>query len=156
LSLVLAELELRCAFVYSEHMKKIYVNLPVTNLEKSTAFYETLGFIKNSDFSNNDASCVVWSDNILFMLLKHDFYQKFLQGKTITNTQTSSGALLALEMSSREDVDKFANTAKDNGGSFFEAEPNKGLDFMYGLEVSDPDGNTIEPFFMDLSKLPTS
>ncbi len=137
-------------------MKKIYVNLPVIDLEKSTAFYEALGFTKNPDFSNSDASCMVWSDTILFMLLKHDFYQKFLQGKTIANTQINSGVLLALEMSSREDVDTFASTAKDNGGSFFEAEPNKGLDFMYGLEVSDPDGNTIEPFFMDLSKLPTS
>lgn len=136
--------------------KKIYVNLPVTNLEKSTAFYEALGFTKNPDFSNNDASAMVWSDNICFMILKHDFYEKFLQGKTIAQTLTSSGALLALEMSSKEDVDKFANIAKENGGSFFMAEPNKGLDFMYGLEVSDPDGNTMEPFFMDLSKLPTS
>lgn len=91
----------------------------------------------------------------MFMLLKHDFYQKFLQGKTIAHALISSGALLALEMSSREDVDKFANTAKNNGGSFFEAEPNKGLDFMYGLEVSDTDGNTMEPFFMDVSKLQT-
>lgn len=137
-------------------MKKIYVNLPVINLEKSTAFYEALGFTKNSDFSNNDASCMVWSDTILFMLLKHDFYQKFLQGKTIANTQINSGVLLALEMYSKEEVDTFARIAKNNGGSFFEAEPNKGLDFMYGLEVSDPDGNTVEPFFMDFSKLPTS
>jgi predicted lactoylglutathione lyase len=137
-------------------MKKIYVNVPVTSLEKSTAFYEALGFTKNSDFSNNDASCMVWSEHILFMLLKHDFYQKFLQGKTIANTQIHSGVLLALEMSSREAVDTFARIAKDNGGSFFEAEPNKGLDFMYGLEVSDPDGNALEPFFMDLSKVPAS
>lgn len=137
-------------------MKKIYVNLPVTNLEKSTAFYEALGFVKNSDFSNTDASALVWSDSIVFMLLKHDFYQKFLQGKTIANTATSSSALLALEMPSKEDVDAFARVAKENGGEFFEAEPNKGLDFMYGLEVSDPDGNTLEPFFMDLSKIPTT
>ncbi len=138
-----------------KYMKKIFVNLPVTNLEKSTAFYEALGFVKDSDFSNNDASAMIWSDTIVFMLLKHDFYQKFLQGKTIAHALISSGALLALEMSSREDVDKFANTAKNNGGSFFEAEPNKGLDFMYGLEVSDTDGNTMEPFFMDVSKLQT-
>lgn len=95
---------------------------------------------------------MVWSDTIWFMILKYDFYQKFLQGKKIAPTQTSAGALLALEMSSKEDVDTFANTAKENGGSFFVAEPNKGLDFMYGLEVSDPDGNTLEPFFMDVSK----
>jgi predicted lactoylglutathione lyase len=134
--------------------KKIYVNLPVTNLEKSTNFYEALGFVKNPQFSNADASALVWSENIVLMILKRDFYQKFLDGKTIAHTLTSSGALLALEMSSKEEVDKFANIAKENGGSFFMAEPNKGLDFMYGLEVSDPDGNTWEPFFMDVSKFP--
>lgn len=134
--------------------KKIYVNLPVTNLERSTAFYEALGFVKNPQFSNNDATTLMWSNNIILMILDYNFYQKFLQSKTIAHTLTSSGALLALEMSSKEEVDKFAKTAEANGGSFFMAEPNKGLNFMYGLEVSDPDGNTWEPFFMDTSKFP--
>jgi predicted lactoylglutathione lyase len=135
--------------------KKIYINLPVTNMEMSIAFYEALGFTKNPQFSNTDGSAMVWSDNIVLMILTHNFYQRFLEGKTIADAKSQSGVLLALEMSSKEEVDKFANTAKENGGSFFTAEPNKGLDFMYGLEVSDPDGNTWEPFYMDISKFPS-
>ncbi len=90
------------------------------------------------------------------MILTHDYYQKFLEGKKIGFAQTDSLAILALEMPSREAVDSFAHTAQAHGGSFFLAEPNKGLDFMYGLEVSDPDGHTWEPFYMDESKFPQS
>jgi predicted lactoylglutathione lyase len=133
--------------------KQIFVNLPVKDLAKSTAFYTALGFKLNPDFSNSDASCVIWSEEIFFMLLTHDFYAKFTS-KTIIDAKTTSGALIALGLDSKEEVQKFADTAKASGGSWFEAEPNKGLDFMFGLEVSDIDGNTIEPFFMDVSKFP--
>lgn len=134
--------------------KKIYVNLPVQDINKSTAFYEALGFVKNPQFSNNDGVALMWSDSIVLMILTYDFYQKFLNGKKIGHPSTDSLTLLALEMPSREEVDTFARIAKENGGSYFMAEPNKGLDFMYGLEVQDLDGHTWEPFYMDISKFP--
>ena len=133
--------------------KQVYINLPVQDLIKSTEFYTALGFTKNQDWSNNDASCMMFSENIFIMLLTHDFYSKFTT-KAISDLTKTSSALIALSMESREEVQKFADIAKTNGGSYFEAEPNKGLDFMFGLEVTDLDGHTLEPFFMDLSKLP--
>ena len=57
--------------------KLIFVNLPVTDLARSTAFYEAVGFNKNPKFSNEQASCMVWSDTIHFMLLRHDFWKTF-------------------------------------------------------------------------------
>ena len=132
--------------------KQVYINLPVKDLNKSTEFYIALGFTKNADWSNDDASCMVFSDNIFIMLLTHDFYSKFTT-KTIPDLTQSSSALIALSMDSKEEVQNFADIAKANCGSYFEAEPNKGLDFMFGLEVTDLDGHTLEPFFMDLSKL---
>ena len=62
--------------------------------------------------------------------------------------------MIALSLGSKEEVQKFADIAKTNGGDYFEAEPNKGLDFMFGLEVTDLDGHTLEPFYMDMSKFP--
>jgi uncharacterized protein len=44
--------------------KKIFLNLPVQNLSKSTSFYEALGFVKNSQFSDENASAMEWSENI--------------------------------------------------------------------------------------------
>ena len=132
--------------------KQVYINLPVKNLTKSTEFYTALGFTKNADWSNDDASAMMFSENIFVMLLTHNFYSKFTS-KTISDLTQDSSVLIALSMDSREEVQKFADIAKANGGSYFEAEPNKGLDFMFGLEVTDLDGHTLEPFFMDLSKL---
>lgn len=134
--------------------KQIFVNIPVQNVQKSTAFYEALGFVKNMQFSDDKTSCMIWSDEIYFMLLNHEFYNKFTSKKIPDLSQTSS-VLLSISLDSKEAVQKFADTAKTNGGDYFEAEPNKGLDFMFGLEVTDLDGHTLEPFFMDMSKMPT-
>jgi uncharacterized protein len=131
--------------------KQIYINLPVTDLERSTKFYQALGFTINTDFSNESASSMMWSEDIVFMLLSNDFYTKFTS-KTIPDINSTSSHLIALTMESVEAVQQFADIAQANGGSWFEAEPNKGLDFMFTLEVSDPDGHTMEPFFMDITK----
>jgi uncharacterized protein len=133
--------------------KQIFFNLPVKDLNKSTKFYQALGFEINLQFSDNNASCMKWSEDIMFMLLTHDFYAKFTN-KTIPDLTQNSACLIALSMNSKEEVQRFADIAKQNGGSYFEAEPNKGLDFMFGLEVTDLDGHTLEPFFMNITKFP--
>ena len=130
--------------------KQIFLNLPVQDLAKATAFYEALGFTKNPDFSGENGSAMMWSEDIVFMLITHEFYAKFTE-KAIIDAKTASGALIALSLNSKEEVQQFADTAKANGGNWFEAEPNKNLDFMFGLEVTDLDGHQLEPFFMDLS-----
>ncbi len=42
--------------------RMIFINLPVTDVARATAFYEGIGFTKNDTFSNEQASCMVWSD----------------------------------------------------------------------------------------------
>jgi predicted lactoylglutathione lyase len=133
--------------------KQIFLNLPIKNVAASTDFYTKLGFTKNPQFSNEDASCMVWSENIYIMLLTHEFYSKFTN-KTIPDLTKTSSALISLMLETKEEVEKFAQTAKANGGDYFVAELNKGLDFMLCYEVTDLDGHTFEPTFMDLSKFP--
>ncbi len=128
--------------------KQIYINLPVKDLAKSTAFYEALGFTKNPMFSDQNACGLAWSDNIIVMLLTHDFYNKFLKGKAIIDAQTTSGVLLALSMETKEAVQKFAETAKANGGDYYKAGPEAPEDVMFGYEVLDLDGNVWEPVWM--------
>ena len=131
--------------------KQVFINFPVNDLAKSVAFYEALGFTKNEMFSDERGAAQQWSDDIVFMLLTREFYGQFLRGKTVANTQDTSGALVALSMDSREAVQGFADTAKQNGGDWFMAAPNEGMDGMFGLEVQDLDGNTLEPMWMDMS-----
>lgn len=130
--------------------KQVFINFPVSDLEASTKFYEALGFTKNPMFSDENASSMMWSDDIAFMLLKSEYYQTFLKDKTVADTKTTSGALVALTLETREAVQEFGDIAKANGGDYYIADSNKDLDFMFGLEVSDPDGNILEPVWMNM------
>lgn len=129
--------------------KQIYVNLPVIDLKKSTGFYEALGFTKNAMFSDSNASSMMWSNNIVVMLLKHDFYKKFIGEKEVADTARTSGVLLALSLDSKEDVQKFADVAKENGGDYYRVDMGIDSDMMFSYEVEDPDGHTWEPMWMN-------
>ena len=63
--------------------KMIFLNLPVTDLVRSTAFYQAVGASKNPQFSDNTASCMVLSDTIHVMLLTHDKFQQFTPKKIV-------------------------------------------------------------------------
>lgn len=128
--------------------KQIFINLPVGNLAESTKFYQELGFTKNPTFSNESASCMNWSDEIVVMLLAHDFYKSFLVSKEIADTKHTSGVLLALSMESKEAVQHFADTAMQNGGGYYQVDSGVSADLMFGYEVQDPDGHTWEPVWM--------
>ena len=128
--------------------KQIYINLPVTDLAKSTAFYEALGFVKNPMFSDENASAMQWSDDIVVMLLVHDFYKKFPRNREIADPKRTSSVLLALSFDSKEDVQKFADTAKANGGDYYRVDMGMSEDAMFGYEVEDLDGHIWEPLWM--------
>ena len=88
-------------------MAQLYINLPVADLPKATAFYEALGFTKNTDFSNEDASAMIYDDTLSVMLLTRGFFQGFLGTKTISHSLISTEVLNALQLDSRDAVDAF-------------------------------------------------
>ncbi|WP_313466826.1 VOC family protein [Carnobacterium sp.] len=126
----------------------VFVNFPVSDLKRSTAFYEKLGFTQNKEFSTDEAVSMVWDDHFWIMLLNHEFYSRFIKDKKIADTQTTSSSLIAFSMESADAVKKFAETAKANGGDFYKVDMGIPEDQMFGLEVEDPDGNILEPNWM--------
>jgi hypothetical protein len=126
--------------------KMIFVNLPVADLGRSTAFYEAIGCEKNEAFSNEQAAMMVWSDTISFMLLTHDFYRGFTS-KPIADTQANSAMLLCLSRDSRTEVDAIAEAALTAGGR--EHREAQDMGFMYSRAFEDPDGHVFEPMWMD-------
>jgi predicted lactoylglutathione lyase len=132
--------------------KMIFVNLPVTNLERSIAFYEAIGGTKNEQFSNEQAAAIVLSDSIYVMLLTHDFYRTFTT-KEIIDARTTSGVLLALSCESKGDVDAMVDKAATAGGKA-DPGPTQDFGFMYGRSFEDPDGHHWEPHWMDMSAVP--
>lgn len=129
--------------------KQVFINLPVSDLKRSTAFYEALGFKKNDDFSDENATALSWSDSIVLMILDKEFYKSFIKDKKIIDSESTSGVLLALSLDSKEAVQKFADTAKANGGDYYTAGPEMSEELMFGYEVSDPDGHVWEPVWMN-------
>jgi len=126
--------------------RMIFVNLPVRDLGRSIAFYEALGFANEPRFTDETAACMVWSDAIFVMILTHDKWRSFTD-RPIPPT-TSSEAMLALALDSREAVDAMVAAAAAHGGTA-DVNPVQEHGFMYGRDILDPDGHVWEPFWMD-------
>ena len=127
--------------------KMIFINLPITDLTRSTAFYEALGGTKNPKFSDETSACMVFSETIHAMLLTHDKYCNFTS-RPIADAHATSAALIALSVDSRDEVNATIERAVVAGG---QADPNPKQDhgFMFGRSVQDPDGHVWEIFWME-------
>ncbi len=127
--------------------KLIFVNLPVADLERATAFYEAIGATKNEQFSDHTASCMVFSDTIHAMLLTHDKFRQFTP-KAIADARTTSEVLICISADSREAVDAMVEKAARGGK--VDPTPKQDHGFMYGRSFEDPDGHIWEVMWMDV------
>lgn len=127
----------------------IFLNLPVADVERSTAFYEAIGCTRDDRFSEaGKAASLTLSDEIVFMLLSRDFFATFTP-KPVADARESTEVLICLSRESREAVDAITEAAARAGGRVDIGEP-QDLGFMYGRSFEDPDGHVFEPMFMDL------
>ena len=130
-------------------MTTVFANFPVTDLPRSIVFYEALGFQKNEEFSNEQASALVWDETFWVMLLTTPFYEEFLSaGKVVADTKKVSGALVAFTVDSVEKVKELGRLAEQHGGSVRRLNRDIPEELMYELEIEDPDGNQLEPCWM--------
>jgi len=128
--------------------RMIFVNLPVQDLERSKAFYESIGLRNEPKFSNEAAAMMVLSDTISVMLLTHPFYATFTR-KPIANAQNSSQVLLCISCESPAEVDRITDAAAAAGGKADVAEKQDLGGMMYGRSFEDPNGHHWEPMWMD-------
>lgn len=129
----------------------IFVNLPVADLARSVAFYESLGFARNQQFSDHTAACIVLGESHCLMLLSHPRFAEFTP-LPIADARAATQLLVALQLESREAVDQLFDAALANGGSAFR--PTEDHGFMMTRPFADPDGHVFEPFWMDMNALP--
>jgi predicted lactoylglutathione lyase len=124
----------------------IFVNVPTNDLERAKAFYTSLGAGINPLFTDDNAACIVWDENIYFMVLTKEYFATFTD-KQVVDTSTSAQALIALSRESREEVDQVLAAGLANGGTEPKAAQDYG--FMYSRDLEDPDGNILEFLYMD-------
>ena len=131
--------------------KQIFVNIPVKDLNVAIEFYTKLGFTFNQQFTDENATCMIVSENIMIMLLREEFFQQFTP-KAIAKAKESTEVLICISAESREEVDQYVSLAIAAGGKALMPKQDHG--WMYGHGFEDLDGHMWEISYMDMSALP--
>ncbi len=124
----------------------IFVSYPTADLDRSKAFYTAVGATINPQFTDENAVCLAWEENIYFMVLKREFFATFTD-KQVADPATTAQVQSAFTRNSREDVDTVIEAGLAAGGC--EHGPAQDLGFMYSRDLEDPDGNVVSFFFME-------
>jgi predicted lactoylglutathione lyase len=132
--------------------KLIFINLAVSDLQKSMNFYTALGFSNNPQFSDEAGKCMVWSENIFVMLLSYEKFKIFAT-KPLADTKSNLAGLFSLSVESFEEVNSIMANGLKSGGT--EPAEMRDYGFMKQRTIEDPDGHTWEIFWMDMTKFPT-
>ena len=131
--------------------RKIFVNLPIKDMQRSQAFFKALGFSFNPQFTNEQGACMVISEDIFTMLLVEPFFQGFTK-KPIADARKTTEVLVCLSCESREEVDALVKKALAAGGTAPNAPQDHG--FMYSHGFEDLDGHVWELVWMDPAAAP--
>jgi predicted lactoylglutathione lyase len=130
---------------------KIFVNLPVKDLSVSMAFFTSLGFTFNPQFTDHKAACMIIGENIFAMLLTEPFFETFTK-KEVSDARKSTEVLIAIDVESREKIDEMVKKAVAAGGTNYMDPQDHG--WMYQHSFADPDGHQWELMYMDESAIP--
>lgn len=130
---------------------KIFVNLPVKDLQKSIDFFTALGFAFNPDFTDDTATCMIISENIFAMLLTEKRFSEFTD-RPIANGHETTEILIAIDQTSKEAVDQMVKKAVAAGGTTYSKPQDHG--WMYQHAFADLDGHQWELAWMDESQIP--
>lgn len=124
---------------------KIFVNLPVKNLDQSIEFFTHLGYTFNPQFTDETATCMIISEDIFVMLLTEAKFKLFTP-KAICDASKSTEVLICLSCDSRAEVDELVRKAVAAGGTTYNDPQDHG--FMYGHGYQDLDGHIWELVYM--------
>ncbi|MBC8132585.1 MAG: VOC family protein [Deltaproteobacteria bacterium] len=131
--------------------RKVFINLAVRDLQRSIAFFTKLGFTFDKRFTDENATCMILSEEAFVMLIVTARFKDFTK-KQICDTQTHSEGLFALSVESRGEVDELVNIAIAAGGTHALDPVEHG--FMYNWTFYDLDGHHWEVFYMDPKGMP--
>jgi uncharacterized protein len=130
--------------------RKLFVNLAVKDLGRTVDFFTQLGFSFDPRFTDEQATCMILSEDAYVMLLVEDRFRDFTK-KELADPGTETEAILAISAESREAVDELVQKALAAGGR----PSNDSMDygFMYTASFQDPDGHLWEVLWMDPAAL---
>jgi predicted lactoylglutathione lyase len=128
----------------------LFVSLPVADLERSKAFFASLGFSFNPAFSSDAGACIQVSEQAAVMLLNHETFAQFSH-RPMADPTTHALALYCFSVSTRDEVDTVAEAALAAGG--IEADGPEAHEDMYSRSFFDLDGHGWQVMWMDPAAL---
>jgi uncharacterized protein len=126
--------------------RKLFVNIPVRDLQRSIDFFEALGFTFNTQFTDATATCMLVGEDAYFMLVTPEKFRDFSK-RPVGDPRKETNALFAISVNSRDEVDALVKKAVTAGGSRAADPQDHG--FMYLSSFYDLDGHHWEVFWMD-------
>jgi predicted lactoylglutathione lyase len=126
--------------------RKLFVNIPVRDLQRSIDFFETLGFAFNTQFTDATATCMLVGEDAYFMLMTVEKFRDFSK-RPLGDAQKETSALFAITVNSRDEVDTLVEKALA-AGALLALDP-QDHGFMYVRSFYDLDGHHWEVFWMD-------
>lgn len=127
-------------------MSKLFVNLPIKDLEASVSFFTKLGFTFNPQFTDDKAACMIVGDDAFVMLLTNEFFETFTK-KSLADATLTTEVIVAVSAESKEAVDTMVEVALENGGK--ESNQLQDQGFMYSWSFKDLDDHLWEVIWMD-------
>ena len=128
--------------------RKLFVNIPVADVQRSIIFFEHLGFTFNPQFTDASSTAMLVGEDAVFMLLNEERFNSFSK-RPRGDRAVETNMLLALSAESRAEVDAMVHKAIAAGGTHAADTQDHGS--MYGWSFRDLDGYHWEVFWMDLS-----
>jgi uncharacterized protein len=126
--------------------KKIWANLAVSDLDRTTKFYTTLGFKPNGKPNNDLTSFLFSEDNFII----HFFLKGVLESNTgikVSDAQQANEMIFTLSAESRDQADSWAKEVENAGGKLVSKPEAFGAGY-YGFVFADPDGHKFNVFHM--------
>jgi len=125
--------------------RKVFINLPVADLQRSVDFFAALGYQFNPQFTDEKATCMIVSDDIYVMLLVESFFKTFTK-KPIADARQTTEVLVCLSAESRAEVEEIVSKAVAAGARTPMPAQDHGFMFQHGFE--DLDGHQWEYAYM--------
>ena len=126
--------------------KKIWSNLAVSDLERTTKFYTELGFKSNGN-SKELTSFFVGEDDFVMHFFLKDILKTFIKSE-IADPQNVNEVVFTLSAESKDQVDNWEKEVERAGGKIISKPEEFGKGY-YGFVFSDPDGHKFNVFHME-------
>src|SRR5690242_19923622 len=125
--------------------KKIWANLTVDNLDRTTKFYTELGF-KSNGVNKELTSFFFGEDDFVIHFFLKDVLKSNVEGE-VADLKHGNEIVFTLSADTKEEVDRWEKEVRNAGGTIVSAAEEFGPGY-YGFLFTDPDGHKFNVFYM--------